>query len=187
MAKEVPIPKEVAIPEELQILNADLAKQVIVVGSKGYEMYPLPEGRLELIITDVTAVMQKINPPDGRCAKCERVIKDALTRKIFKCPDDGEDLLTMNQNPVDVIIKSSKIPEWVEMVTGIPRDEAGKEITLPQMKHFAGIFWKQNLSDEGLPKESLENFKNLLKMMERQKKAEPTSAETETASAKPSP
>jgi len=159
MAKEVPV------PDELKILLPELNKGVIVVGSKAYEIYPLYEGQLEKISSEIAEVMSRINSPDGQCPKCGKVVKSALPRRIFKCPDDGEDLVTMNESPMEAILKSSKIPEWVEMVTGVPKQEVAANMTFAQLKHFAGLFWKLNFSDDGMPKESLENFRRLLGMM----------------------
>lgn len=159
MAKEVPV------PDELKVLLPELNKGVILVGSKAYEIYPLTEGQLERISSEIAEVMMRINSPDGQCPKCGKVVKSALPRKIFKCPDDGEDLISMNESPMEAILKSSKIPEWVEMVTGVPKHEVAANMTFSQLKHFAGLFWKLNFSDEGMPEESRENFKRLLGMM----------------------
>jgi len=157
--------KEVEVPDELKILLPELNKGVIVVGSKAYEMFPLYEGQLEKISSEFAALMDKVNCPDGQCPKCGKVVKGALPRKIFKCPDDDEDLLTMNEPATKAIIESSKVPEWVEMITGVPKDEVKASMTLSQIKHFAGLFWKLNFGNEGMPGESQENFKKLLEMM----------------------
>ncbi len=159
MAKEIPV------PEELKILQSDLNKGVIVVGNKAYEIYPLYEGQFERILSDIMTVMEKVNCPDGQCQKCGKVVKGALPKKIFKCPDDESNLMTMNQSPMEAIVGSGKIPVWIEMITGIPKEEIQASITLDQQKHFAGLFWKQNFSEVGLPEESKANFKSLLEMM----------------------
>lgn len=159
MAKEIPV------PDELKILLPDLNKGVIIVGPKAYEVYPLVEGQFERILNDFMAVMEKINCPDGQCPKCGKVLKGALPKKIWNCPDDGADLMTMNQSPIEAIVGSGKIPQWVEMITGVPKEEVAASLTLDQQKHFAGIFWKQNFSESGLPEVSKENFKKLLEMM----------------------
>ena len=159
MAKEIPI------PDELKILNRDLSGKPIVVGSKGYEIFPMVEGDLERIVDDMVSVMERINSPHGKCRKCGKVVENALPMAVFECPDDKEKLVTMNESPVKAILKSSKIPAWVEIICGIPEHEVKANMTYPQMEHFAGVFWQQNFSDEGLPKESLENFQKLLGMM----------------------
>lgn len=158
--------KEITVPEELKVLLPDLNKQVIVIGAKAYEIYPLNEGQLERISGEIADVFEKINSPDGQCPKCEKVFRQAMPRKIFVCPDDGEALLTMSQGPIEAIFKSSKIPQWVEMITGIPHEEVKANMTLNQIKHFAGLFWKLNFSDDGLPEVSQKNFSKLLGMMQ---------------------
>ena len=159
MAKEIPIPKE------LEILNRELHPETVVIGSKAYEILAMPEGDLEKIIGDIVSVMDKINSPNGKCPKCGKIVENALGRGIFKCPDDEENLLTMNESPVEAIIGSSKLPKWVEVITGIPEHESKANMTYNQLRHFAGVFWKQNFSDEGLPEASLENFQKLLGML----------------------
>jgi len=157
MAKEIPV------PEELKILLPELNKATIVVGGKAYEMLPLVEGQLERIIVEIGAIMEKINSPDGQCSKCGKIIKNARPLKIFTCPDDNEPLLTMVSSPIEALMGSAKIPEWVSMITTLTPEEIKTNMTLNQIKHFAGVFWKQNFTGDGLPPESLENFQNLLR------------------------
>jgi hypothetical protein len=175
MAKEIPV------PEELKILLPELNKATIVVGSKGYEMLPLVEGQLERIIVEITAVMEKINSPDGQCSKCGKVVKNARPLKIFNCPDDGEPMLTLVVSPIEALMQSSKIHEWAAMITGLTPEEIKANMTLNQIKHFAGVFWKQNFTNDGLPPESLENFQELLRRFGPEKQVEQKKAETSPA------
>lgn len=166
--------KEIELPDQLKILQSDMNKGIIVVGNKGYEITPLNEGQFERILADIIGMMEKVSSPDGRCSQCGRVIKEALPKKILKCPDDGSDLMTMNRSPMEVIVGSGRIPAWVQIITGIPEEEVKANMTLDQLQHFAGLFWKLNFSGVGLPEESKENFKNLQGTMrgkpEKQKK-----------------
>ncbi len=159
MAKEIPV------PDELKILLPELAKETIVVGSKAYEMMPLTEGQLERVSNDIAAIIEKINSPHGKCPKCGKIVRNALPAKIFECPDDKASLETMNESPMEAILNSSKISQWIELITGIPSEEVKANMTFNQIKHFAGLFWKLNFSEDGLPKESKENFSNLLGMI----------------------
>jgi hypothetical protein len=176
MAKEIPV------PDELKILLPELNKGTIVVGAKAYEMLPLYEGQLEKIISGIATLMEKVNCPDGQCPKCGKVVKGALPKKVFKCPDDNEDLMTMNDSAMKAIIESSKIPEWVETITGVPGAEVKASMTLKQIKHFAGLFWKLNFSEGGMPEESQANFERLLEMM-GEKAGKKTEAKTEISPA----
>jgi predicted RNA-binding Zn-ribbon protein involved in translation (DUF1610 family) len=171
--------KEVSVPDELNILLPEQSKGTIVVGDKAYEIFPLVEGQLERITADLVSVMEKINSPDGQCPKCGKVIKSALPKKIFNCPDCGDGLMTMDQSPVEAIVSSGKVPIWVEMITGVPKEEVAGNMTLNQIKHFAGLFWKLNFSDEGLPEVSQQNFKNLLEMMSPKKGTPPPAEKKE--------
>jgi hypothetical protein len=175
MAKEIPV------PEELKILLPELNKATIVVGAKAYEMLPLVEGQLERIIAEIGTIMEKINSPDGVCSKCGKVIKNARPLKVFNCPDDGAPMLTVAASPIEALMQSSKIPEWVSMITSLPPEEIKANMTLNQIKHFAGVFWKQNFTDDGLPAESVENFQNLLRKFGPEKPAEEKKAETPPA------
>ena len=179
--------REIDVPKELEVLLPELNKGVVVIGARAYEVLPVVEGQLELIIGEIAEVLEMLDCPDGKCPKCEKVVKNARPRKIFTCPDDGEALFTMNVSPVEGVIKSSKIPKWVEMITGVPADEAKKSMTFKQIKHFAGLFWMQNFSDEGMPEESLANFKKLLKMVGPEEKKTSPAAEKEQTIEKPQP
>ena len=103
----------------------------------------------------------------------DKVVKNAMQRKILECPDDNEWLEDAAKSPIDAIIGTGKVPNWVEIITGVPATNAKAAMTLNQIKHFAGLFWKLNFSEEGLPKESKANFTKLLEMIgmgEEQKK-----------------
>ena len=76
-------PKEVDLPEELKILNRDLYKDVIVIGSKAYEIEPLSEGELEVMIVDIIETLNKANSPHGQCPKCGKVVENARLTKTF--------------------------------------------------------------------------------------------------------
>jgi len=175
MAKEVPV------PEELKVLLPDLSKGTIVVGAKAYEMFPLVEGQLERIIAEIGTIMGKINSPDGQCSKCGKIIKNARPLRIYKCPDDDAPMLTTMVSPIEALMQSSKIPEWVSMITSLTPEEIKANMTLNQIKHFAGVFWKQNFTDDGLPPESLENFRSLLRKFGPEKQPEEKKAETPPA------
>jgi hypothetical protein len=85
--------------------------------------------------------------------------------KVSECPACQSPLDDVRKSQIEAILGSGKIPEWVEMITGVPKADVSEGMTFNQMKHFAAIFWKQNFDDEGLPKESKENFKKLLGMI----------------------
>ncbi|RPJ11174.1 MAG: hypothetical protein EHM36_01980 [Deltaproteobacteria bacterium] len=183
--------KEVDVPDELKILLPELSKGVIVIGTKAYEMEPMTEGQLEQITNDMAKLFEDISNPDGKCMKCGKVVKYALPRKIFECPDDKEPLSDMSKAPMQAIIDSSKVPKWLAIITGLNETEIKAKITVNQIKHFAGLFWKQNFSDEGLPGESKGNFQKLLGMFgmgeEAKKKSEaaPPVAETSQKESQP--
>lgn len=178
MAREIPV------PEELKILLPELNKATIVVGSKAYEMFPLVEGQLERIIVEIGAIMEKINSPDGQCSKCGKVVKNARPLKIYTCPDDNAPMLSVVASPMEALVGSSKVPEWVAMITTLPSEEVKANMTLSQIKHFAGVFWKQNFTDDGLPPESLENFRSLLRKFGPEKAPEVKKEETPSAETK---
>ena len=159
MAKEVPI------PDELKILLPETNAATVVVGSKAYEIFPLFEGQLEKVSKDVAQYFELVFSPDRKCPKCAKVIKDAVTLKIDECPGCKVPLDDVRKSQIEAILGGGKIPEWVEMIAGVPKDDVGKGMTFNQMRHFAAVFWKQNFDDEGLPKESKENFKKLLGMI----------------------
>ena len=159
MAKEIPV------PDELKVLLPETSKAVILVGSKAYEMFPLYEGQLEKVTGDIAKVYDAMFCPDRECPKCGKVVKYAIPKKIVECPDDKEWLEDVGKSPMEAILASGKVPEWIEMITEVPKTEVAATMTLNQIKHFAGKFWQQNFSDDGLPEESKANFTKLLEMI----------------------
>jgi len=159
MAKEIPI------PEELSVLLPETNKKVVVIGDKAYEIFPLWEGQLEKISKDIANYFDSIFSDDRRCPKCGKVVKNAIAKKIEECPVDKEALEDMRKSPIEAILGGGKVPDWIEMVLGIPKEEIREKITFPQLKHLAAVFYQQNFSTDGLPQESRENFQKLLGMI----------------------
>lgn len=152
------------IPDELKVLLPETAKKIIVVGSRAYEMYPMKEKMIEKISKDIVDLIGKIASRDAQCPKCAKIVLSAVTRRITECTECKEILRSTALNPIDAILSSGKVRLWVGMATDIEENETA-DMTLNQMKHFAGVFWEQNFSDDGLPKESQENFQKLLGML----------------------
>jgi len=179
--------KEVPVPDELAVLLPEQNKRIIVIGEKAYELYPLWEGQLELVSKDIALYFDDIFNPDRKCPKCGKVVKNAVGKKIEECPVDKETLSDVRKSPVESIIGGGKVPEWIHMILDLPVEEVKSKLTLLQLKHVAAVFYLQNFSSEGLPKESQENFQKLLGMIgmgkapsagteEKTEKTEPTPA-----------
>lgn len=161
MAREVRIED---LPDELKILMPETMKRIIVIGNKAYEMYPLEEGMVEAISKDIVDVFKKIGNPDAVCPKCQKIAYEAAKRGITECQDCKEPLKSLAMHPIDAILGSGKVRDWMSIATGVSKEDASKA-TINQMKHFAGVFYEQNFSDDGLPRVSSENFQKLLGMM----------------------
>jgi hypothetical protein len=179
---------EIEIPKELAALNPELSKAVILVGKRAFSIYPLYEGQLESISVDLEKIYDQIFNPDSECPVCKKVVPWAVARKIFECPADGTPLKAIGQSPIAAILSSSKIPKWVEMITGIPEAEVKANMTLPQIKHFAGVFYRQNFEDDSLPVETKENFGRLLtKILPGKKQEGATEKKPESSTAEKPP
>ena len=159
MAKQVPV------PDELKILIPE--PEVVVVGEKAYEIFPLFEGQLEQISKDFSRYFAEVFNADRKCSKCGKVIKDAVVKGIDECPvaTCKAPLDDLRKSQIDAILGGGKIPEWIQMITDVPKEEVAKVMTFNQMRHFAAVFWKQNFDDTGLPEESRRNFRKLLGLM----------------------
>ena len=157
MAKEVPV------PDELKILIPE--PEVVVVGTKAYQIFPLFEGQLEQISKDFSRYFAEVFNSDRKCSKCGKVIKEAVVKQIDECPVCKLPLEDLRKSQIDAILGGGKIPEWIQMITEVPKEEVAKVMTFNQMRHFAAVFWKQNFDDTGLPEESRRNFKKLLGLM----------------------
>jgi len=181
MAKEIPI------PEELKVLLPEDNKGVVVVGDKAYEIYPLVEGQLERVSKDIAMYFETVFSMDAKCSKCNKVVKDAVKKEIDTCPACKESLVEIRKSPIEAILGGGKVPEWIEMICNVQKVEVQANMTLKQMKHFAGIFYSQNFSDEGLPEESKANFKKLLGMIGMGKEAPAENKEETKTKTTPTP
>lgn len=157
--------KQVDIPDELKVLLPEENKVVILIGSKGYEMTPMVEGQLERLTQDMAGLVSVIYNPDRKCPKCGKVYKGAVLEKLEECPEDKMALDDLRKGPIEAILGNDKVPGWIEVIIQVPKEEVKVGMTLPQIKHFAACFWKLNFSDDGLPKETQENFTKLLGMI----------------------
>ena len=92
----------------------------------------------------------------------------------------------MRKSPIESIIGGGKVPEWIHMILDLPVEEVKDNLTLLQLKHVAAVFYLQNFSSEGLPKESQENFEKLLGMI-GMGKAPSAVAEEKTEKTEPTP
>lgn len=179
MAKELDLEK---IPDELRVLLPELNREIVIIGSKAYEMYPINEGKLEKISVAIALAMAKVFSADLKCPKCGKVVKNGARFKIEKCDVDGEYLDTASQSPIEALVSSGQIPMWIEEILGVDAADIKAGLTVNQIRHFAGVFWKQNFSDDGLPQVSKENFTRLLKTMglgQEKKETTPTAEKKE--------
>jgi len=154
--------KAVEVPDELKVLLPEQNRMIVLIGSRAYEMFPMTEGIVERVSKDVAEILGKVFNNDARCPKCGKLFPDQLGITT-ECPDCKVPVVDCRESPIEAIIGSGKIPKLVEQIVEIPANIVSKNMTIPQMKHFAGVFWKQNLSDEGLPEESRKNFQGLLR------------------------
>jgi phage FluMu protein Com len=152
------------LPNELKVLLPETSMKVVVIGNKAYEMHPLKEKAVEKISQDIVDLLQSVGNRDARCEKCGKIWANAVSKGVLDCPECKEPLKSLAIHPIKAILSTGKIAEFVEAAIGVPKEEA-REMTANQVRHFAGIFWEQNFSDAGLPKESRENFQKLLEMM----------------------
>lgn len=173
--------KAVEVPDELRVLLPEKNKMVVVIGSRAYEVFPMTEGVVERVSKDVADILGKVFNNNVRCPKCEKMFRDQLGITT-ECPDCKVAVVDCRESPIEAIISSAKIPKLVEQIIEVPANVVAKNMTIPQMKHFAGVFWKQNLSDDGLPEESRKNFQGLLmafipgRKKEEMKEPDPMSA-----------
>lgn len=159
--------KRVEVPDDLKVLLPEENKEVIVVGPNGYELTPMPEGIVEKVSKEISDIMVSIYNNNAKCPKCKKEFPDQLG-VIEECPDCKVRLQDCRTSPVEAILSSGKIPRLVELIIEIPANIVQREMTIPQMKHFAGVFWKQNLSDDSVPEESRKNLEGLRKMFLRE-------------------
>lgn len=156
--------EKVAIPDELKILNPEFQRQVVVVGTEGYWLYPLPEYMAELVSSVLADVLRDIYTADMKCPLCGAAYKNALGRSK-NCSSDGcgEILVSCQISPMAALMKENRATNMIAKILELS-DEEIRKMTFPQIQHFAGVLWKQNFDDSvTLPKESKQNFLEVLK------------------------
>lgn len=134
---------EVVIPEALRLLNPEENGEIIVIGTKGYRLFPLTEGQVE----EVAAVAG-----------------DIITGLIPEGKIEGKININM-QNVVqtffNTLVKENKIAEVLSKIVGLDKNKI-KDITIPQLAHLASVIYKQNFCKDSLPSITVKNFGSLL-------------------------
>jgi len=157
--------EKVEIPDELKVLCPELQKQVIVIGSDGYMLYPLTEGQAERLSGLITDIMTDIMTTDLKCPKCGEVYPGSLGKKEFcnKCKGKIR-LESAQKSPIEALTYQDRIPIMIEEMVGVPATDVKNSLTIPQFKHIAGVLYGQNFKDDGVvPDESKKNFKEMMK------------------------
>jgi len=159
-------PEKTAIPDELKTLNPEMQKEVIVVGTEAYFVYPMTEGQVERMSRIISEIFEEIFTTDMVCPSCRKVFRNAMGR-VDVCNQCADAVLEPKQkSPVEALTREDRIVKIVEELVGIKAAKVKEGMTIAQFKHAAGVIYKQNFKDEGVvPEESAKNFKALLDML----------------------
>lgn len=161
--------EKIDIPDELQILNPELQKKPIVIGSDAYMIYPLTEGQAERVSKLISDILIDMTTMDMKCPNCDHIFPNKLGRQetCNKCSKKGKgrhQLVSLQKTPVEALTKEDRIPKLVEELVGVPVNEVKEALTINQFKHIAGVLFEQNFKEKGggLPEDSRKNFQALL-------------------------
>ena len=146
------------IPESLNYLVPEMAKETIVIGSTAYVIVPLATGELEGIMQTVSEVMLVI-------VKDILESTEALRNGAAQASGEAHEFLGAMQKGLNKIVADGSINKIVSLTTGIDEETIKAEATLPQLHHFAAAFWKQNLDFSNASDGTEKNFTRLLEMM----------------------
>lgn len=168
------VAREVEIPDELKILNPEIQKEVVVIGAKGYEMYPMTEGQAERLSMLLSKVMSEVFSTDMQCRRCglihegmygKKSVCDALCDAMVKDSSTGAvcggQLATLQRSPVDALFGDDRLVKMLSELLGLKENDVREKVTVPQLKHIAGVIWKLNFDDSLLPREAQVNFQKM--------------------------
>jgi hypothetical protein len=99
-----------------------------------------------------------------QCPVCKTIYPNELGKqsRCTKCPKKTI-LESLQKPPVEALTFQDRVPKLVEEVVGIPTSKVKESLTIPQLKHIAGVLYSQNFKDQGvLPEDSVKNFEALL-------------------------
>jgi len=186
--------EKIDIPDELRILNPELQKKPVVIGTEAYMIYPLTEGQAERVSKLLSDVIIDITTLDMICPNCKYVFHNMLGRQetCNRCKvkgKGGHQLKSMQKPPVEALTHEDRVPKLIEELVGIKVTDVKSSLTINQGKHIAGVLYVQNFMEEdggGLPEESKKNFKALMNWISPPEEKENTVALSEK-STKPLP
>jgi len=156
--------EKIDIPEELEVLNPELQKKAVLVGPDAYLIYPLTEGQTERVSKLISDIMTDITTTDMQCPTCKTIYPNELGKqeRCAKCPKKPM-LASLQRPPVEALTFQDRVPRLVEEIVGIPVSKVKESLTIPQLKHLAGVLYTQNFKEEGVvPEDSRKNFQALL-------------------------
>jgi len=170
--------EKIEIPDELRILNPELQKKPVVIGTEAYMIYPLTEGQAERVSKLLSDVIIDITTLDMQCPNCKHVFQNMLGRQetCNRCRvkgKGGSQLKSMQKPPVEALTYEDRVPRLIEELVGIKVTDVKSSLTVNQCKHIAGVLYVQNFMEEeggGLPEESKKNFKALLNWISPEEK-----------------
>lgn len=154
------------IPKELEVLNPEWQARPILIGKKVHTLYPLTEGQAEKLSKTISKIIYDIYTMDMQCPKCGTLYRDAMGKQDIcireKC--NNEPLIELQQEAISAILGKGRLKSILAELFNIPEVDIARS-TIPQLKYIAGLLYKQNFSEESLPKDSEKNFQGLLLWM----------------------
>lgn len=136
--------KLVNIPAELTKLLPENCACIVVVGNKAFEMYPLPEGKIEKLSKHISSLL----------AAFTEFAKESKT----------EEEKAKKKSLLETFFTPEATPAIISEVLDLPLNEA-QDITIPQLQHFVSCLYDQNFSGLGVPETSSKNLDTLLVKM----------------------
>lgn len=130
------------IPDSLRSLLPSENTECVLIGSTAYEMLPLSEDAFEELVGLVWAFL-----------------RDLTSR-------------TENESDIEVLVKGKRVQKFLSKILDMSEQEIGKQMTLKQVLHAAGVLYKQNFDWESLPENTRKNLQPLRDRFFPQRKQE---------------
>jgi len=148
--------KAESVPENLKYLLPDTVSDTVIVGDTPYVLVPLTAGQAEAVSKEVSEILHAVTKD------IIQVVQDA--KREDKKLEDMTGMMESLKKGINTVIESGKIISIVAIALDLEEDFIRKNVTVKQLHHFAGAFWKQNFDFSDVPEHVAKNFNGLLEV-----------------------
>jgi len=169
MARRLP-----SVPSEFQYLLPERRKKTIVIGEFAYELYPLVEGEVESLWSDLSSILTEVELALQENLKASTIGKSVEKARLKgvkgkHTPPSDSDFVALLVGAVKAAInklfEERRIPKILARALDEDETYIRENLTIHQAITILAVLYEQNFSLEGLPEEIRKNSLKLLEKM----------------------